>query len=148
MITLCVGYVFSLWVGYVFTLCVGYVFSLCVGYVFTLCVGYVFILCVGYIVTLCVWGICSPCVWGICSPCVSDVRHSRQAVSCEQHYTWANLGFIRSAALCAPMQRALSSEPWVQLCLRLTATEHTPSGASNLPRQVGCTCVQLAVSPF
>ena len=124
---------------------------------FTLCVGVYIHLCVGvYIHPVCgvyvhpVWGVYihHVCEWGICPPCVSDVRHSRQAVSCEQHYTWANLGFIRSAALCAPMQRALSSEPWVQLCLRLTATEHTPSGASNLPRQVGCTCVQLPVSQF
>ena len=67
---------------------------------------------------------------------VSDVRHSRQTVRCEQHYTWANLGFIRSIAIGASMQRALSSEACVQLCLTLISTEHTPSGASNLPRQV------------
>lgn len=54
----------------------------------------------------------------------------------EQYQLWAGLGFVASIATGPVICQSLSSAHWVELLLKVIASEHTPNGVTHLPRRV------------
>ncbi|ODN06550.1 E3 ubiquitin-protein ligase HERC2 [Orchesella cincta] len=85
-------------------------------------------------------------VYNGCTLREEDRQTEKQFLACQQYDEWAHLGFCRAITISSKICDALSSTPWINMCLEMV--ENVDANFIDLPKQVLVLRVLKSVLPI